>query len=257
MSTRLWVSDDFESLVGQAAQWLIQAMVDHQADSNRPFSLALAGGSTPKRLYQVLSQTAQQQGVDWYKVLLVLGDERNVPADHQDSNYRMIRENLLGGIQIPDDNILTIPDPGGDATVAAEKYERILRDRLTKRPDGWPMLDCVLLGLGDDVHTASLFPDSSALTQSRRCYVANWVAKLDCWRMTATFPLVNSAERVAFLVSGASKSSALQALWHSPHDLHRFPAQGIAPQRAELNFFVDRAALGSVVPPQGLVVETD
>ena len=157
----------------------------------------------------------------------------------------MVRENLLDHIDIPLANVLAVPDPGGTATESARKYDQLLCDRLPSGSDGLPLIDCVLLGMGDDVHTASLFPGTKALAETNRVFVENWVDKLDCWRMTLTAKTINAASRVTFLIAGAAKQQALHSLWHGPRDPQLYPSQLIRPDAGKLWFMLDQAALGN------------
>jgi len=240
------IAEDSRVLAEQCWAWLSQQIRLHQSLHQRPFSIALAGGNTPRLLYEIAGQRSHLEELDWQRVLLLWGDERNVPQEHPDSNYRMVAESLLSHVQIPSENILAVPDPGGDPSLAAVEYEKLLNDRLERTSDGFPLIDCVLLGIGDDVHTASLFPESEGLDEMSRSVIANYVAKLNAWRITLTVPAINAAGRVAFLISGSSKREALRTLWHGPSDGHRFPAQLIHPKSKSLFYFVDLAALGDI-----------
>ncbi|MFO0943618.1 MAG: 6-phosphogluconolactonase [Pirellulales bacterium] len=183
------------------------------------------------------------------RVLFLWGDERNVPADHADSNYRMAREALLDHLPISADQVLPIPTDGGDAYQAATAYEQTLRARLSNQFNDFGVIDCVLLGIGDDAHTASLFPQTDALKENQRWVVANYVAKLATWRVTLTVPLINSAKSIAFFIAGASKTAALQTLWHGPVNHELYPSQMIRPVDGDLTFFVDQAAVNGLTIP--------
>jgi 6-phosphogluconolactonase len=255
MITQLHLCQDAEALAQHARDWLVQLVLKHCAASQVPFSIALSGGSTPKHLYQLLAELPNGR-LDWTRVLLLWGDERNVPIDDAASNFRMVSESLLDRIQIPQANVLGVPSPGGSPQAAAEDYERLLRTRLPLGEQAVPAIDCVLLGLGDDVHTASLFPGTAAVTEASRLVVANAVPQLDCWRMTMTAPLINAARSVAFLISGASKQQALAKLWHADLDPMQYPAQLIQPAGGQLCYFVDQAALGDTPPPATVAIPT-
>lgn len=250
---QIQVCKDGEALAQFTCRWLVGLVQEHQSASEEPFSLCLAGGSTPKRLYQLLSELPEGT-IDWTRVVLVWGDERNVPADDDQSNYRMVRESLLDHVAIPAENILGTPDPGGTASEVAAKYETLLKQKLAGA-DGSIRLDCVLLGMGDDVHTASLFPGTTALKENERLVVENWVEKFDCWRITLTAPVLNAAKRVAFLIAGSAKEPALNQLWHGPRDTSQFPSQIIAPTDGQLHFMLDQAALGENRPPEDSMLE--
>jgi 6-phosphogluconolactonase len=250
--TQLLVARDVSELAARAEQWLIELIRDHQAANSKPFSLALAGGSTPKALYQRLAASSKNSGIDWSRVLFLWGDERNVPADHADSNYRMVRESLLDKLEIDGQNTVRIPTEGGDeaqVSQAALQYENELQRRLPLNSDGMGVIDCVLLGMGDDVHTASLFPETAALRETSRWVVANYVPKLSTWRVTLTAPLINAAKQVAFFIAGSSKGPALNTLWHGPHQPELYPSQMIQPRPGELTFFVDKPAIENLSVP--------
>lgn len=264
MRDTVHVCQDAESLAQHACDWLLRRIQSHCSASSEPFSLALSGGSTPKRLYELLA-ALPEGAIDWRRVVLVWGDERNVSVDHADSNFRMVKEALLNRISIPAENVLAVPAPGGDPAVAASAYEALLQSRLPARlqsrsgaangVERTPALDCVLLGMGDDVHTASLFPGTTALEEQQRLVVENFVEKLDCWRITLTAPFINAAKDVVFLVAGESKQLALQTLWHAPVDVQQFPSQLIRPESGGLWFMVDQAAVASTQPPEAMNVE--
>lgn len=241
------ISNSPESLAQDACRWLVDQICAKQTDPQGTYSLALSGGSTPKRLYQLLAEIEEAAAVDWKRVLLIWGDERNVPADSPESNYRMVKENLLDKVAIPANSIFAMPEPGGDAADSAILYEQLLRERLGESTP-FPSLDCVLLGMGDDVHTASLFPETSALGEQDRWVVANWVEKLDCWRMTLTAPFINSAKNVVFLVAGAGKRDALKTVWDGPFEPLKYPSQLIKP-KGKLRFMVDETAVAGLTPP--------
>lgn len=243
------ICDSAQSLAEHARDWLVAKIQEHQSTSVSPYSVALSGGSTPKLLYRLLGELPEGD-IDWKRVILVWGDERNVSWDHSDSNYRMVRESLLDHIEIPAENVLKVPDAGGEPQRAAELYEQILRDRLPTTPEGLPALNAVLLGIGDDVHTASLFPFTKALNETSRLVCENWVEKLDTWRITMTAIWLNSADDIAFLISGSGKNQALNTLWSDRKDLNAYPAQAIQPTSGRLWYLVDRDAVGDIPLPQ-------
>lgn len=190
------VGDGFVS----AAVDLIACRARHAQAGGGWFRLSLCGGSTPREIYRGLAKLAAGE-VDWSRVRLTFGDERSVPPDHADSNYRMVREALLDQVAIPAGNVLRIEAEDG-AAVASERCEARLREWALE--DGTDMFihDLVLLGMGDDGHTASLFPGSDALDETERWVVANYVKKFEAERITLTYPIINAARSVCFLVSG-------------------------------------------------------
>ncbi|MFN0316380.1 MAG: 6-phosphogluconolactonase [Burkholderiales bacterium] len=205
------------------------------------FSVALSGGSTPRGMYaQLAEDTERRKSVPWEKIRFFWGDERAVPPDHLESNYRMAWDELLAKVPVPQCNIHRIHGEKRDASEVAEEYERTLRMRFPG--DNRPRFDLVLLGLGSDGHTASLFPGSPALSEETRWVVANPVKKLGTHRITLTVPVLNNAACVLFMVSGADKAAALQEVLEGRHEPERLPAQLIRPPKGRLMWFADAAA---------------
>lgn len=206
------------------------------------FSLALAGGNTPRRLYQLLAGPLRDEVV-WSGVEFFWGDERPVPPDDPESNYRMARETLLDPLQIPEEHRHRMRAEAADKDAAAQHYQDEISRVLGAVGSGdTPALDLVLLGLGPDAHTASLFPATPALIESRRWVVANPVRKLDAVRLTMSPMLLNRAAHVFFIVEGAEKAPALAEVLEGPIDTQRLPAQLIRPASVNLVWFVDQAA---------------
>lgn len=205
------------------------------AQTRDPFTMALSGGSTPRRLYEVLAAPPFRERVPWGRVHVFWGDERCVPPDHSDSNYRLAREALLDKIPILAENVHRIwgempPDQ------AAAAYQTELEAVLGVNG----RLDLILLGMGADGHTASLFPGTEALEERERAVVAVYVERLQAWRVTLTLPVINAARQVLFLVTGAAKAEIVQAVLEGPEG--RFPAQQIRPTAGQLTWLVDVAA---------------
>lgn len=200
------------------------------------FSVALAGGSTPRRLYELLATPAFSRRIAWSKVHIFFGDERPVPHDHPDSNFRLAYDALLSQVPIPAENVHRI-EGAGDAEGNAQDYERELKEFFqgTQRPG----FDLVLLGKGKDGHTASLFPQSTALSEKDRWVVANWVDSLGTYRLTLTAPSINAAAHVDFLVTGEDKAPTLARVLDGPVDPDELPAQLIKPEAGELTWLVD------------------
>jgi 6-phosphogluconolactonase len=212
-------------------------------DARGRFAVALAGGSTPRELYEALgSDPALRDGLPWSRTHLFWGDERHVPPDDPESNYRMVREALLSRAPIPDTNVHRIPAELTDAEEVAEAYERTLRKFFGLDPTGIACFDLVILGMGADGHTASLFPGGRAMLERNRLVVAEHVASLGDWRITLTPPVFDAAARVVFLVSGETKAATL-ALVLSPEGVARkLPAALVRPAAGELMWLVDEAA---------------
>ena len=204
------------------------------------FTVALAGGSTPRRVYELLAGDELRERIEWQNVHVFFGDERAVPADHADSNYRMASESLLSHVPVPERNVHRI-EGVGDAAASASDYESEMRGLFGEDAE-WPRLDLVMLGMGDDGHTASLFPNTAVLDERRAWVAANWVEKLGAWRVTLTAPAINSARHVLFLVGGAGKAERLREVLKGERDHERLPSQLIRPPDGTLEWFVDRAA---------------
>ena len=203
------------------------------------FAVGLSGGSTPKALYSLLA-TSYADFV-WSRVFLFFGDERHVPPTDPESNYRMVNESLLTKIAIPAENVFRVRAENPDAAAAAADYEAQLRRFFELKPDEFPRFDLILLGLGPDGHTASLFPDSPALDESSRLVVANWVAKFNTHRITFTFPVLNRAAEVLFLASGADKAEMLHQVLEGKSN-PPLPSQKVQPSDGKLLWMLDEAA---------------
>jgi 6-phosphogluconolactonase len=215
--------------------------------------VALSGGSTPRGMYQRLAAVGPRR-LDWSRVVFLWSDERSVPPDHRDSNYRMARKALLEPLQIHEGQVHRMRAEADDIEAAAREYEAILA-ALTGVPAGHgvPQLDLVLLGLGSDGHTASLFGDTVALDVRDRWVVRNYVAKFTTSRLTLTFPVILAAREIRVLVAGAEKASALAAVLTGSWDPDRLPAQRLANATGRVVWLVDEAAApaGRAVGPPG------
>ena len=207
---------------------------------NGRFTLALAGGSTPETLYRLLSSEEYSQRIPWDKVHLFWGDERCVPPPHPDSNYRMVRETLLSVIDIPPENVHRIKGELGEA--GAVDYEKTLRMSFNISGPSFPCFDLILLGMGADGHTASLFPGTSVLSEEKLWVRALLVQKLKSMRITLTPPVINSAAEILLLVSGEGKASALKEVLEGPFDPGRYPAQLLRRAKGNVTWLVDEAA---------------
>src|SRR5271165_251071 len=203
------------------------------------FSVALSGGSTPKALYSLLA--SNYADFVWNRVFLFFGDERHVPPTDPESNYRMVEESLLTKIAIPAENVFRVAAENPDASAAASDYEAQLRRFFELRSSEFPRFDLILLGMGPDGHTASLFPDSAALDEQSRLVVANWVAKFNTHRITFTFPVLNRAAEVMFLASGADKADMLHQVLEGKSD-PPLPSQRVQPSDGKLLWMLDEAA---------------
>ncbi len=210
------------------------------------FSVALSGGSTPRALFALLASEAYASRVEWSRVHFFWGDERCVPPDDEASNYRMARETLLDHLPVRAANVHRIR--GEDApAVAAEQYERDLREAFAS-PTGAPRIgpgsrfDLVLLGLGTNGHTASLFPHLQAVREHTRWVMAENVEVLQMWRITLTPAILNAAAEILFLVSGRDKAAVLRRVLYGAREVDELPAQVIAPEDGRLHWMADAAA---------------
>ncbi len=213
----------FNDLAGQAQ------------DHARRFRVALAGGETPKLFYQILAESYRST-IDWSRIDFFWSDERWVPPYDPQSNYGWARENLLDPLGIAETQIFRVATESGDADQAAAGYEREIVEQLGEPP----AFDLVLLGVGEDGHTASLFPDSAALDETARWVVSNWVEKLRAWRITFALPLLNQAKHVFFLVNGAGKAKVMEAIFQG----RSLPAARVRPVRGQVEWSADAAAAG-------------
>lgn len=224
-----------------ATEFVNQAKEAVQAKGT--FTVALSGGSTPKSLYTLLADDAALRVVvPWDKVHFFWGDERHVPPDHPDSNYRMAHEALLSKVSVPPTNVHRIKSEHPEASRAADEYDQMLREFFGLAAEQFPQFNLVLLGMGPDGHTASLFPGTEALREQTHLVVANRVEKFDTYRITLTPPVLNSAAAIIFLVSGEEKAETLQAVLQGEKQPERFPAQLISPTHGTLLWLVDRPA---------------
>jgi len=216
------------------------------------FSVALSGGSTPRALYSLLATDEFVARVDWSRLHVFWGDERCVPPDHPESNYGMARQALLDHVRIPLSNIHRIPCER-EPRLAAAAYEQTLRAWFSGGSAGrrvrereTPRFDLILLGMGEDGHTASLFPGAAALGERTRWVVACQVIALGAWRVTLTPIVINAAAHVMFLVSGAHKAERLRQVLAGPYRPDELPAQIVRPTRGRLVWLVDKAAASAL-----------
>ena len=211
------------------------------------FTVALSGGSTPKILYSLLAnEEPWRSNLPWEKIHFFWGDERHVPPSDPDSNYRMTYEAMLSKAPVPSSNVHRIKGEEPDAQKAAAEYERELRGFFHLPPHEFPAFELILLGIGPDGHTASLFPGTDALKERERLVVANWVEKFNAYRITLTLPVLNNAANIVFLVSGAEKAKVLRAVLQGESGAEQFPAQMIRPVNGRLLWLVDETAASAL-----------
>jgi 6-phosphogluconolactonase len=213
--------------------------------TRQKFSVALSGGSTPRSIYELLAndQKTSEKRLPWERIFVFFGDERHVPPTDPESNYRMANESLLSKVPIPEQNIFRVAAEL-DANTAALQYEQQLLRFFNLDPsqsEAWPRFDLIMLGMGPDGHTASLFPGSPALQETQRKVVANWVEKFKSFRITFTFPVLNHAAEVMFTVSGEGKAEILNDVLKNP-DKTLYPSQRVQPENGRLLWIIDKAA---------------
>ncbi len=235
---KVTILDGAEEVARAAARRFVELAQRAGGERGR-FAVALSGGSTPRRAYELLAGNDYRGRIDWPRVHIFFGDERMVPPDDSESNYRMANEALLSRVPIPPQNIHRI-NGLGDAVANARLYEDELRAFFND--DRWPRFDLALLGMGDDGHTASLFPGTPALDEQADWVAANWVEKLKAYRVSLTAPAINNAAHVLFLVTGANKAEALGEVLKGEPDPRRLPSQLIRPLDGMLEWLIDKAA---------------
>lgn len=214
-------------------------ILDESIAKRDQFTVALSGGSTPKALFRLLASEPFRSQIDWDRALFFFGDERNVPPDSDESNFRMANENLFRPLQITPENIFRWKTETGNAEDVATDYAAIIR---TKLSGDLPVFDLIFLGMGGDGHTASLFPHTLGLDEKNRIAIANPVPQMNTTRFTLTYSVINAARNVAFLVAGADKSAILAKVVDGDADFHELPSKGVKPVDGHLFWFVDAAA---------------
>ena len=239
-SQQIQVVADVAALATVAAEQIVDGAQAAVA-ARGSFAIALSGGSTPRAVYRKLAEAPLREQMPWANTYVFWGDDRAVPLDHPDSNYRMAYETLLAHVPLPKEQIQPVLASGEDLDAAAEHYERTIRCYVPGAP---PRFDLVLLGMGPDGHTASLFPYSPALSAGDALVVATPVAPLEPYvrRITFTSRLINAAATVLVLIAGADKAGRVVEVLEGPHEPERLPIQLIAPVDGDLYWMLDRPA---------------
>jgi 6-phosphogluconolactonase len=229
-----------QELFAAAAEEVVRTANEAVAQRGR-FTIALAGGSTPKNLYNLLATNARTT-LPWDRMFFFWGDERHVPPTDPESNYRMAEEAMLSKIPVAAGNVFRIKTENPDASAAAADYEQTLKKFFTLEPGQFPSFDLILLGMGPDGHTASLFPGTAALQEKSRLVVANWVEKMKTHRITLTLPVLNAGRCVTFLVSGTDKATVLRAVLEENVPPEQYPAKLVKPNDGKVIWLIDRGA---------------
>jgi 6-phosphogluconolactonase len=232
-----------------ASARLFAAKVEQAVADRDVARIAISGGSTPQATFKILADPSQPflATVPWDKVMLYWVDERCVPPDHPDSNYGVARELLLSKVPIPAENVFRM-EGELDPEEAANRYESYLRNSMKLEGAEAPSFDLLALGMGDDGHTASLFPHTEALHEITRIVVANRVPQKDTWRITLTWPVINHAKEVAFEMEGPKKPDVLAEVMTGPRDPERLPSQLIRPTSGKLLLLLDEVAAAKLPP---------
>jgi 6-phosphogluconolactonase len=229
-----------DELNRKAAEQFIE-LANKAIQQSGQFTVSLSGGSTPKTIYSLLASADHKERVDWFRVYLFWGDERCVPPNHPESNFRMVQESLLSKVQIPDENIHRMMGEK-EPEQAATEYEEHLR-RFFHLPRGSvPRFDLIFLGLGEDGHTASLFPGSPALDEQNRLVAKVYVERLKAYRLTLTLPVINAAAQITFLVTGQSKSAVVKQILGADSKSQSYPANRVRPVNGNVTWLITRDA---------------
>lgn len=226
----IFIARDPEELIGEFINTFLD-FCNAAVASKGSFSISLSGGSTPGAIYRRLVGLP----VEWSKIFFFFGDERFVPPDDAESNFRMATDAMLLPLGIKDENIFRWRTDFGNAAAAATDYSDRLRDFF----GGWPKFDLCLLGLGADGHTASLFPETAALYETERIAAENWVPKFDSFRLTLTPPAINNSSNILFIVIGPEKAAAVASVIDGEYRPSILPAQLIKPKSGTLRWLID------------------
>jgi 6-phosphogluconolactonase len=230
---------DAAGLAKHAAHMVLEASAAALREQGR-FVFGLTGGTTPKKLYELLSEPYYKDRIDWGKTFVLFGDERCVPPTDDQSNYKMAKDALLSKIPVPEKNVYRIPAEMTPPQEGARAYEQSLKVLFKGY---FPKVDLLLLGVGDDGHIASLFPHTDALKETEKWVVSNYVEKLSANRITLTLPVINNARHILFLVSGDSKAGVIKEILRDDLPKTRYPAQLVATYEGEVTWLLDKAAM--------------
>lgn len=235
--------------LAQAAAEYFASLANQFVTQKGSFTVAFSGGSTPKVMFALLAASPFRENIPWQSIFIFQVDERCVPPDHADSNFRMMRETLLAKVPLPDSQVYRMPAELADHAAAAQQYSQLLRNFFAARKSeaagphpNLPRFDLIFLGMGADGHTASLFPHSAALHAGAEIAVASYVARLNAWRITLTADLINNARNIAFLAGGQDKAATLQKVLQGDYQPELYPSQLIRPGAGSLRWLVDEAA---------------
>ncbi|WP_162053151.1 6-phosphogluconolactonase [Pontibacter pamirensis] len=228
-----------EAQLSKAAAELFIQKAQEAVKQHGLFTVALTGGSSPVQLYTLLAQLPYREQVPWEKMFVFWGDERWVPLTANENNARMAMEILLNKVPVPEDQVYPMYEEDTEPEAFAQQYEQLLQQHFNKQP---PQFDLILLGMGDDGHTASLFPGTEVLQETSRLVQAYYLKPQSMHRITLTAPLINQAKTICFLTFGSKKAPALQQVLEGERNPEKYPSQLIQPKQGELIWFVDESA---------------
>ena len=233
---------DTDGLVFKAAADLILQLCERSIATKGTFTIALSGGNTPKKLYELLAQAPYVKKINWKKIFVFWGDERCVPVYNEENNSHMASVALLSNVPIPKENIFPVP-VNFEPSKAAARYEQMIKTFFKEKE---PHFDLILLGLGEDGHTASLFPGTDILDEKKALVKQVYSKEKNMYRISFTIPLINDARHILFLVTGKEKSSIIGKLFAKPAKKNVLPAQLIKPIKGDLHWFLDKPAASSL-----------
>jgi 6-phosphogluconolactonase len=236
----LHISENVGSLLTALAEFLIE-QCEEAIRRNGRFTISLSGGSSPKKLFELLSSEKYRNRIQWDKVYFFFGDERNVPHDDAQSNYKMAKEALFVPLNINKDHVFPV-ETNFQPAEAASKYEQ----RIHAHFNGACKFDLILLGVGDDAHTASLFPHTDVLQERKALVKEVFVSKVNQFRITLTAPLINEAKVIVFLTYGAGKAEAVRHILKDKYNPEEYPAQLIKPSSGKVHWFLDTEAAAKI-----------
>ncbi len=243
MNVDIMVFSDGEQLSHAATRYVVQVANEALAEHSH-FTIALSGGSTPKKLYSLLALEPYRNQIDWTKAEIFWADERCVPPDDAESNFHLAHEVMLSKLPIPASQIHRMPADESDRVAASAAYEQELRRVFGT--DGVPSFDLIQLGLGPEAHTASLFPHQASLRETERLVMSVTVPKPPPPRLTLTPPVLNAANHILFLVTGAEKADAVRAVLEGDYQPEEYPAQIVHPTQGEVTWMLDTAAASTL-----------
>lgn len=232
------IFENVEKLNNFAAGKFVEIAKD-SVEKRGQFTVALSGGSTPKKLYALLAEEPFRSKIEWGKIQFFFGDERFVPKDSEESNYRMANEALFSKVEIPNENIHEFQTENGEAKIVAELMKSEIRKVFELKENEFPRFDLIFLGMGADGHTASLFPETTALKEDKRIVVENYVPEFETFRLTFTFPTINNARNIIFLIAGQDKAETLHEVLEGEFQPDKFPSQSVKPTNGNLLFLTD------------------